>query len=41
MMVQKHRRKSDFSFLDVFGAWGIVGLLVAVLLLVSMLDSMV
>jgi len=36
-MAQKHRRKSDISFIDVFGAWSIVALLVTGLLIVSMI----
>ncbi len=36
-MSQNRRRKSDFSFLDVFGAWGVLAALIITLLVVSAL----
>ena len=34
-MSQKRRRKSDLSFLDVYGAWGVLAALIITLLIVS------
>jgi hypothetical protein len=39
-MAQKRRRKSDLSIVDVFGAWGIVALLVIGLLTISMIKPL-
>jgi hypothetical protein len=40
-MLQKRKRKSDLSFLDVYGAWAVLALLVIGLLIVSAIEPTV